>query len=81
MRRFAAWLGECWGLAGSPEPEGPPPAIGTLGGAGTSIQWYERDGVVLGYVPGVPHRCYRVPVDAAPPPTSVAWTPGAVRSR
>ncbi|MDP9366419.1 MAG: hypothetical protein M3Q10_19715 [Chloroflexota bacterium] len=81
VRRFAAWLRECWGLAGPPEPEGPPAAISALGGAGTSIRWYERDGVVLGYIPGVPHRCYRVPVDAEPPPISVAWTRGAVRSR
>jgi len=81
VRRFAAWLKGCWGLDGPPEPEGPPAAISALGGAGTSIRWYEQDGAVLGYIPGVAHRCYRVPIDAEPPAISFGWTRQAVRSR
>ena len=73
VRRFAAWLKECWGLGGPAEPAGPPAAVSALGGAGTSIRWYEADGLVLGYIPGVPHRCYRVPVDADPPVISAQW--------
>ncbi len=73
VRRFAAWLKGCWGRAGSPEPAGPPAAISALGGAGTSIRWYEVEGMVLGYIPGVPHRCYRVPADAEPPVIPVSW--------
>ena len=67
VRRFGNWLKWCWGLGGPPEPAGPPAAISTLGGAGTSIRWHEIDGVVCGYIPGVLHRCYQVPVDADPP--------------
>lgn len=67
VRRFAAWLKGCWGIGEAPEPEGPPAAVSALGGAGTSIRWYETDGEVRGYIPGVPLRCYRVPADAEPP--------------
>lgn len=73
VRRFAAWLKECWGLDGPPEPDGPPAAISALGGAGTSIRWYEGEGVVLGYIPGVAHRCYRIPNDADVPAVSFGW--------
>ncbi len=65
--RFGVWLKERWGLGGSPEPAEAPAAIGALGGAGTSIRWYERDGMVLRSIPGVVHRCYQVPRDEEPP--------------
>jgi len=65
--RFAAWLKGCWELGGPPEPTGPPDAVSALGGAGASIRRYETDGLVLGYIPGVVHRCYRVRRDADPP--------------
>ena len=68
VRRFGAWLKGCWGLDGPPEPAEAPEAVSALGGAGASIRWYERDGTIYGYIPGVPHRCYRVPHDAEPPP-------------
>lgn len=68
VRRFAAWLKGRWGLGGPPEPAGPPDAVSALGGAGASIRWYEADGMVFGYIPGVPHRCYQVRRDAEPPP-------------
>ena len=48
--------------------------ISALGGAGASIRWYEAGGQVLGYIPGVPHRCYQIPRDAAPP--AIAAYPG-----
>lgn len=64
VRRFAAWLKGCWGIDGPPEPAGPPTAVSALGGAGASIRWYEADGLVLGYIPGVPLRCYRVSAEA-----------------
>lgn len=81
VRRFAAWLKGCWGLDGPPEPDGPPAAISALGGAGTSIRWYEADGVVWGYIPGVTQRCYTVPVGAEPPVVSFGWNQSAARSR
>ena len=81
VRRFAIWLKGCWGLGGPPEPSGPPAAVSTLGGSGTSIRWYEADGFVLGYIPGVPHRCYRVPVDAEPPVIPVPWSRETAVSR
>ena len=65
--RFGTWLKRCWGLGGPAEPVGPPDAVSVLDGAGMSIRWYERDGHVLGYIPGVAQRCYRVPSDVAPP--------------
>jgi uncharacterized membrane protein YqaE (UPF0057 family) len=67
VRRFASWLKGCWALGGPPEPSGPAAAVSALGGAGTSIRWYDVDGTIVGYIPGVPHRCYQVPTDADPP--------------
>lgn len=68
VRRFGAWLKGCWEL-GSPEPSTPPAAISALGGAGASIRWHEApaDCLVLGYIPGVLHRCYRIPNTAVVP--------------
>ncbi len=66
VRRFGVWLKGCWGL-GPPEPAGAPAAVSALVGAGTSIRWHQVDGVLFGYIPGVPHRCYQVPADAEPP--------------
>lgn len=66
VRRFGAWLKGCWGL-GPPEPSASPAAVSALGGAGTGIRWHEVDGLILGYIPGVPHRCFQVPVDAELP--------------
>ena len=66
-RRFAAWLKGCWGLGGPPEPAAPPAAISALGGAGASIRWHETPSMILGYIPGVLHRCYQVPRDAVIP--------------
>ena len=70
VRRFAAWLKGCWALGAPPEPGRQPDAVSALGGAGTSIRWYEADGLVLGYIPGVPHRCYKVSTVAVPPEVS-----------
>ncbi len=74
VRRFAAWLKGWWGLGAPTEPRRRPDAVSALGGAGTSIRWYESEALVLGYIPGVPHRCYRGPIDAAPP--AIAEYPG-----
>jgi hypothetical protein len=57
--RFAIWLRGCWDL-GPPEPDDVPQAISALGGAGASIRWHETPATILGYIPGVPHRCYQV---------------------
>ena len=65
--RFGAWLRRCWGLGDPPEPAGPPAAVSTHGGAGTSIRWYELDGMVFGYILGVPHHCYQFPIEDDPP--------------
>ena len=74
VHRFAIWLKGCWALGGPPEPEGLPAAISALGGAGTSIRWYEADGMVLGYIPGVSQRCYQVDRDADPPVIVAYWS-------
>ena len=81
VHRFGAWLRGCWGLGGPPEPAGPPTAVSTLGGAGTSIRWHERDGMVFGYIPGVPHHCYRVSVADDPPAITAYANSAHVGSR
>ncbi len=74
-QRFAAWLKGCWGLGGPDEPSAPPTAISALGGAGASIRWHETPTAILGYIPGVPHRCYQVPRDAIMPDADRAGVP------
>ena len=81
VRRLATWLNGRSRLGGPASPSSPPAAVSTLGGSGTSIRWHEADGFVLGYIPGVPHRCYRVPMDADPPVIPVPWSRETVPSR
>ncbi len=64
---FADWLGAFWD-AGPPEPTAPPTAISLLGGIGRGVNWYEIDGLVIGYVRGWKRQgCYQVPtIELAP---------------
>jgi len=80
VRRFGAWLKGHWGL-GPSEPPTPPAAISALGGAGASIRWHEADGLLLGYIPGVPLRCYQIPTDADVPPIAAYADPARVPAR
>src|SRR5262245_49099676 len=66
---FDSWLGAFWTIACPPEPDTCPDAVSLLDGFGTrAIRWYDQDDEVLGYLPGLASRCYRVPADAVEPP-------------
>ena len=60
---FDAWLAGYWVGECPPEPDTCPDAVSFLAGAvgGEAIRWYDADDAVLGYVPGLPRRCWRVP--------------------
>jgi hypothetical protein len=60
---FDAWLSAFWRSDCPPEPDTCPDAVSFLGGAngGGAIRWYEADGAVAGYLPGIPRRCFWVP--------------------
>jgi hypothetical protein len=77
---FDAWLAACWSSTCPPEPDTCPDAVSLLDGYGRrAIRWYELDNEVLGYLPGLPSRCYRVPGDAVePPPDGVLDEDGPV---
>jgi hypothetical protein len=49
---FTAGLASFWRHAMPPTPASPPDAVSPHGGGGRGICWYQRGGVVLGYVPG-----------------------------
>lgn len=68
--RFASWLRAHRAL-GPAEPASPPAPFSAVGG-GAGIGWHLLGRTVYGYIPGVAHRCYRVPVDATPPPLAGA---------
>ena len=70
---FATWLGGHWADEESPEPGGHPNAVSVLGGAGAGIRWYARGRAIVGYVASQSRGCYRVPVDAPPPPIHAPW--------
>lgn len=61
-RPFADWLAGCWQAAMPPRPDRPAIVISPHGGGGRGIVWYEVDGAVLGYIPGVPSG-YQLPSD------------------
>lgn len=64
--RFASWLRNHWAI-GPMEPSRPPIAFSAVGGGGAGIRWHEVGTMIYGYIPGVPLRCYQVPLDARPP--------------
>lgn len=66
---FDAWLAGFWRSDCPPEPDTCPDAVSFVGGAGGggAVRWYETDGAVLGFVPGVPRRCFWVPGSAVEP--------------
>jgi len=61
---FGSWLAAFWRPSARPEPAAAPLAISVLGGGGAGVRWHEESGVLLGYVPGRPGGCYRVPLAA-----------------
>ena len=48
---FAEWLAGFW-ETGLQRPDGTPDALSELAAGGRGIKWYERDGWVMGIVPG-----------------------------
>ena len=58
---FATWLVPFWVDDGPPEPVDYPDAVSFLRGAGRGIRWYCIDTDIVGYLPGCPNGCYRVP--------------------
>ncbi len=65
--RFISWL-EWYRLPTlPPEPDAPPDAASCPLHEGEGLRWYQADGAILGY-DGCASCCYRVPVDADPPP-------------
>lgn len=64
---FFVWLTSLWSPTAAPEPKGEPAAISALGAGGVGIRWHETGTTFLGYVPGRPGGCYRVPVTAVLP--------------
>ena len=64
---FFVWLTSLWSPTSAPAPKGEPAAASVLGAGGVGIRWYEAGTVFLGYVPGRPGGCYRVPSTAKLP--------------
>jgi hypothetical protein len=65
---FDAWLAAFWATGCPPEPDTCPDAVSLLDDHGRrAVRWYELDGNVLGYLPGLRSRCYRVPAGATEP--------------
>lgn len=64
---FFVWLTSLWSPSAAPEPNGDPSAVSVLGAGGVGIRWYDAGATFVGYVPGRPGGCYRVPSTAALP--------------
>jgi hypothetical protein len=64
-----AWLARFWRSDCPPEPDTCPDAVTFVGGAngGGAVRWYETDGAILGFVPGVSRQCFWVPGSAVEP--------------
>ena len=84
---FGRWLMAFWTLDGPVEADRLPDAVGFLGVIGRGLRWHAQAGVVLGYEQGAPGGCYRVPAEAALPPTPrdrdgpwVGWDTGPASS-
>lgn len=75
-RVFATWLAAFWVEGGPPEPVAYPDAVSFLGAAGRGIRWYRLDTDIIGYLPGCPNGCYRVPATVTPSAPAFAPAPG-----
>ena len=64
---FFVWLTSLWSPSAAPEPTGEPCAVSVLGAGGVGIRWYDAGASFVGYVPGRPGGCYRVPATAELP--------------
>jgi hypothetical protein len=65
---FDRWLAAFWTPFCPPEPDTCPDAVSRLDDFGArAIRWYDLDGEVLGYLAGLPARCYRVPAGTIEP--------------
>ena len=64
---FFVWLTSLWSPTAAPEPKGDPTAVSVLGAGGVGIRWYDAGAAFVGYVPGRPGGCYRVPATAVLP--------------
>ncbi len=64
---FISWLEWFRSPGLPPEPDAPPDATSFPIDQGVGLRWYQRDGVIVGYDAQV-GVCYRIPVDAQPPP-------------
>jgi hypothetical protein len=64
---FFVWLTSLWSPTAAPEPNGEPIAVSVLGAGGVGIRWYDAGSAFVGYVPGRPGGCYRVPTTAVLP--------------
>jgi hypothetical protein len=62
---FATALSAFWRGDMPPAPESRPVAVSPHGGGGRGIRWHQRNGQILGYVPGASGG-YAVPVAAVP---------------
>ena len=64
---FFVWLTSLWSPTAAAEPKGEPAAVSVLGAGGVGIRWYDAGAAFVGYVPGRPGGCYRVPSTAVLP--------------
>jgi hypothetical protein len=76
--RFAAWLEGHWIREAHAEPDVPPDAASMFGGGGSGIRWYDRDGIVLGFVTGRSGGCYAVQMGETVPVVRAPWERGAM---
>ncbi len=65
--RFISWLEWFRDPTLPLEPDTPPDAASFPIHRGEGLRWYQADGAILGY-DGCASCCYRIPVDAEPPP-------------
>lgn len=70
---FFVWLTSLWSPTAAPEPSGDPSAVSVLGAGGVGIRWHDAGAVFVGYVPGRPGGCYRVPATAVLPQAGRAF--------
>ena len=77
VSRFEVWIASHWTTEAPPQPRECPDDVSLAGGSARAVLWYADRDAVLGYLPGRPLGCYRVPLnsvlpDAAAPPRQPA---------
>ena len=75
-----SWLRLFWTEGCQAEPSERPDAVSVFGGSGKGIRWFETPTLILGFVPGCPDHCYRVPKNATPPSESETTFLGSLGS-